>query len=467
MILGLAFLCNSCNIPRLIPKIENRAVPTNFNASADTTAAILLSWRDFFTDTALVRLIDTALVNNQELLQEFQEVVLAQNEIRWRKAALLPAARLGVGGGLEKVGRYTSRGAAEEVSEIAEGRKVPSPLSDFNIGVTASWEIEIWNKLHNARRAAVERYLATVEGKNYLLTGLISEIAATYYELRALDNQLEIVRQSTGIQERALDIMKVQKMAGRTTELAVQKFEAEVLHSRSLAFDLRQRIKETENQLYLLSGKYPDRMDRDRRDFLATVLPAVKAGVPSQLLRNRPDIQRAEHELEAARLDIKVARAEFFPSLGIKAGVGLQAFNPKYLTSLPESLIASLAGDLVTPLINRNAIKAEYYSANARQLKAVYEYERSLLKAVLEVSTGLYNLENLEERYQLQTKQVAALNRAVEVSGDLFQSARADYLEVLTTQRDALEAKLELVDTKKEQVQSVIHLYRALGGGWQ
>ncbi|MEO7582506.1 MAG: TolC family protein, partial [Ferruginibacter sp.] len=253
----------------------------------------------------------------------------------------------------------------------------------------------------------------------------------------------------------------------RATELAVQKFQAEVFKSESLQFDILQRIKETENRLNLLLGRYPQPIVRDTANFLEMVPAVVASGVSSQLLANRPDIKHAELELTAAKLDVKVARAEFYPSFGISAAVGFQAFNPTYLVKLPASLLYSLAGDLAGPLINRNAIKAEFYTANARQLQAMYNYERSILNAYLGVSTQLAGISNLEKSYDFKVKQVAALTRSIDISNDLFKFARADYLEVLMTQRDALEAKLELVETKKQQLNAVVNIYRELGGGWK
>ncbi|MDB5013745.1 MAG: efflux system, outer rane lipoprotein NodT family, partial [Daejeonella sp.] len=322
-------------------------------------------------------------------------------------------------------------------------------------------------KLHNAKKAAVIRYLATVEGRNFVLTDLISEVANSYYELLALDNQLEFVKQNITLQKNALEIVKVQKEAARVTELAVQKFQAEVLNSQSLEFELMQQIKETENRVNFLLARYPQEIPRDKSNFLSLVPQAVNSGIPSQLLANRPDIKKAELELTAAKLDVKVARAEFYPSLGISASLGLQAFKPSYLVKFPESMLYSLAGDVAGPLINRNAIKAEFYSANSRQLQAMYNYERTILNAYLEVSTQLSKISNLEKRYDLKSKQVDALTKSIDISNDLFKSARADYLEVLMTQRDALESKLELIETKKEQLNAVTNIYRNLGGGWK
>jgi outer membrane protein TolC len=153
--------------------------------------------------------------------------------------------------------------------------------------------------------------------------------------------------------------------------------------------------------------------------------------------------------------------------LDISASLGLQAFKPSYLFTVPESLLYSLVGDIAGPLINRNAIKAEYNKANARQLQALYNYERTILNAYFEVSTELFRIKNLESSYGLKTKQVDALNRSIEVSNDLFKSARVDYFEVLMTQRDALESQLQLVEIKKDQLNTLVHIYRNLGGGWK
>ena len=172
-------------------------------------------------------------------------------------------------------------------------------------------------------------------------------------------------------------------------------------------------------------------------------------------------------QLAAFKLDVKVARAEFYPSLDITAGLGLQAFKTDYLTKLPESLLYSLAGDIVGPMINRNAIKAEYLSANSRQLQSLYNYDRTVLNAYLEVSNQLSRIDNLKKSYALKSKQVDALQRSIEVSNDLFKSARVDYFEVLMTQRDVLEAKLQLIESKQRQFNASIQVYKALGGGWR
>lgn len=467
--LAVAALCAAmvgCKVPAIVEPTQHLASPSAYSNSTDTTNTDDIQWRQFFNDPNLVTLIDTALKNNQELNITLQEIEIARNEIRLRQQPLLPSVSLGGGLGVEKVGRYTSQGAGDATTEIKPGKEMPDPLGDFRVAAVANWEVDIWKKLRNSKKAAVTRYLATVEGKNFVITNLIAEIADSYYELLALDNQLEIVKQNIALQQNALEIIKVQKEAARATELAVQKFQAEVLKTQSLEYDIAQQIKETENKINFLLGRYPQDIVRTK-NLLGLTPSAVQSGIPSQLLANRPDIRQAELELAASKLDVKVARAEFYPSFGISAGVGFQAFNPTYLFRMPESILYSIAGDIAGPLINKNAIKAEFYSANARQLQALYNYEKTILNAYIEVATQLSNISNLEKSYSLKSQQVDALTRSIDISGDLFKNARADYLEVLMTQRDALEAKLELIETKKDQMSAVVRVYRGLGGGWK
>ncbi|WP_243647825.1 TolC family protein [Flaviaesturariibacter flavus] len=461
-------LLASCKAPALVQVKENRDTPARFaGGGSDTTSTAATPWRAVFTDPDLVRLIDTALARNQELQITLQELTIARNDIRIRQGRLLPFVTGRVGVGAEKVGRYTSQGAGDAATEIEPGKEMPEVLKDYTGAVYATWEADIWKKLRNAKAAAVRRYLASVEGRNFVQTELVGEVAEAYYELLALDNQLAIIRQNIQLQQNGLEIVRVQKQAARVTELAVQKFAAEVLHSQSLEWETRQRIVETENRINFLLARFPQPIPRSRTPLLELAPPPVQAGLPAQLLANRPDIRRAEQELAAARLDVQVARAEFFPSLGITAGLGLQAFRPSYLVKFPESVLFSLAGDLAGPLINKSAIKAEFSSANARQLQALYNYERTVLNAYLEVATQLSNIENLGKSYGYKEQEVAALTTSIDISNTLFTSARADYLEVLMTQRDVLAAKLELVETKRGQLAAAINMYRGLGGGWR
>ncbi len=460
----LAF--TACKAPYVAQKTENTELPESYTGFQDSTNTGKISWKDYFKDPYLNTLIDTALSNNQELNIMLQEIQIAKNEVRERKGEYLPFVGFKGGAEVEKVGRYTRNGAVEATTDIKPGEEFPEPLPDYMAGLQATWELDVWKKLRNAKKAAVSRYLGSIEGRNFMVTNLIAEIANSYYELLALDNELSIINQNIEIQSNALRIVKLQKEAAQATELAVRRFQAEVFSTQSLQFDTQQKITETENKINFLIGRLPQPIERNSKIFNDLVPENIYAGLPSQLLQNRPDIRQAELELAASKLDVKVAKARFYPSFGISAGIGLQAFNPSYLTKTPESLVYNLVGDLTAPLINRNAIKATYYSANAKQLQAVYEYERSILNAYVEVANQLSNLGNLEKSYGLKAQEVEALIESIAISNTLFRSARADYMEVLLTQRDALEAKFELVETKVKQMNAFVNMYRALGGGW-
>ncbi|MBI1288742.1 MAG: efflux transporter outer membrane subunit [Flavobacteriales bacterium] len=456
---------SSC-IPALKTRQENKAVPNMYASDSDTTNSAQIKWGTFFNDPYLTDLIDTALKNNQELNMMLWEINIANNEVRARKGEYLPFLRAGVGAGIEHVGEYTSQGVSDANDEYAPGKHVPANLQDYMAGFFATWEIDIWKKLRNRKQSAFYRYLGSIEGKNFMVTRLVSEIANSYYELLALDNQLRILKQNIQIQQNALAIVKLQKQAARATELAVRKFEAEVLKNRSRQFEIQQKIIEAENRINFLVGRFPQPVQRNSDNFIQMLPNVIQTGIPSQLLENRPDVRQAELQLAAAKLDVKAAKAEFYPSLSIKAGVGYQAFNLKYFITTPQSLLYNIAADLMAPLVNRNAIKAKYLSAGSKQMQAVYNYERTILGAYTEVANQMAMIENLANSYDLRSQQVAALTRSIDISTGLFKSARADYMEVLMTQRDALDARMELIDTKKSQLNATVNIYQALGGGW-
>lgn len=457
----------ACKTPVLVQKAENDRLPKAFpSVTQDGENSGKMNWKQYFKDEHLHALIDTALMNNQELNIVLQEIEISKNEIRARKGEYLPFVNLKGGMGLDKGARYTSQGALEEHGEIKPGKAIPEPMPDFMVGAFATWELDVWHKLRNATKSAVNRYLATVEGKNFMKTTLIAEIANSYYELLALDKQMEIIEQNIKIQSDALQVVTLLKNSTRSNDLAVKRFEAQLLKTQSMEFDVKQKIVETENRINFLVGRYPQHVDRDDNDFSDLVPNEIQAGIPVDLLSHRPDIKLAELQLSANKLDVAVAKARFYPTIGISAGIGLRAFNPVYLVR-PQSILANLAGDLVAPLINKNAITAEYLNANAKQTQAVIEYERTVLAAYIDVANQLAKIENLEKGYTLKRQEVDVLKKSIIISDNLFKNARADYLEVLLTQREAMNTRFELVEIQVQQMNAMVNIYKSLGGGWE
>ncbi|WP_300672808.1 efflux transporter outer membrane subunit [Soonwooa sp.] len=471
--LGAALLLASCKAP-MATKVQDRVkdtLPTNFadkQASQDmSTNSGMTPWRQFFTDPNLVNLIEESLKNNQELLITLQEIEIAKSNVLAKKGQLSPTVGAGIGASVDKAGRYTSAGAGNASTEIKPGKEMPDPLGNFNAGFTANWELDIWKKLRTEKESAVSHYLATVEGKNFVLSSLIAEVADNYYELLALDNQLDIIQQYIELQKKALEIAKIQKQAAAATELAVKKFEAELAKSKATEFTIKQQITEKENEINALLGRYPQPIVRSKESFMTTMPQTVYTGIPSQLLSNRPDIKQAELELKAAQLDVEAARKEFYPSLAISATLGLEAFKPSYLVKMPQSLAYNLAGDLAGPLINKSAIKANFQTADAKQIQALYEYDKTILMAYLDVANLMSKVKNIDQYYDLKSQEVKSLDESIGIANQLFRNMRADYLEVLMNQRDALDSKMELIDAKQQQLSTVVDIYKSLGGGWK
>jgi multidrug efflux system outer membrane protein len=434
-------------------------VPTAETKPAEPLSQGDLDWKKFFSDEKLSAIIGSAIDKNRELAIIEQDIRVSQNEIMSRQGEYIPKVGIKGGAGVEKVGKETSQGQSDLATGVAES------LPGYSVGFFASWEIDIWGKLRNATKAALYRYHATVDGRNYMVTRLVAEIADTYYELRALHKKAEILEQNIHLQEQALEMMRLQKRAARVTELAVKRFEAEVLKNQSRRYVVRQSIIEKNNQLNFLAGRFPQQIVEDDTDFIAVTPRSIQAGVPSVLLQNRPDVRAAEFELKAAKLNVDSTRARFYPALSIEAGAGYQAFNTKHLFVTPDSMFYNFVGNLTAPLLNRMSIKADYLSAGSKQLQAVYNFEKTILTAYTEVVNQLNNIENLKSSFKLKSEQVSALSDAVNISNTLFRAARCDYMEVLLTRRDALESQMELVEVKQRQLSASVNLYKALGGG--
>lgn len=453
--------------------VEQRAQiksPGTFAGQADSTGIASLQWKTFFNDRHLVALIDTALQNNFDLKMAAQRIEMARTNIMAAHGAMLPVVSGDVSGGGRKFGDYTMDGVGNYDTNfsgnIDADRRLPGPfMPDYFVGLRSSWEIDIWGKLKNHKKAAYTRFLASEKGSQAIITGLIAEIARSYYELIALDTELDIIRKNIALQESAVETIKIQKEAGRANELGVRQLTAQLLNTRSLEFEVQQKIIEIENNVNLLTGRFPQAIARGTT--LEQVMPqSISAGIPMQMLRRRPDIQQAHLDLLANYSEQQAAQLAFLPSLNITAFLGFNAFKSNLLFS-PGSLAYSALGGLTAPLINRKALKANQKRAEAASLEALYAYNKSVLNGFREVSTSLKKLENTRQIGDLKKQEVEVLQQAVATSKDLFLTGYASYLEVITAQRGVLQEELNLTNVQKEQFLALVELYRALGGGWE
>jgi multidrug efflux system outer membrane protein len=468
LILIVGLLIMACKATKPISNnFVEKSVPESFAQVKDSLNSSNINWKTYFADPNLVSLIDTALNNNLDLLATLQKIKIARADVKYTKGLLLPTVSGVANTAIRRYGDYTMDGAGNNSTEITPGQIVPKDLPDYLIGIQMAWEVDVWGKLRNKKRAAMSRYLATVEGTNWTITNLISEIATTYYELLALDNSLDIIRETIKLQGDALNIVIIQKKAGAANELAVKQFEAQLLNSKSMELDVLQNITMAESKLNFLLGSYPKPIIRNKSLFSKTVPTIIAVGIPADLLTNRPDIRQAELELMATKADVKVAKSAFYPSLNITGALGFQAFNTSYLFTSPQSIAYGLVGTLCAPLINKSAIRANFNQSTARQTEALYNYQKTIINGYVEVYNEMANIRNLQQRYDLKKQEVEVLNQSIETSSELFRTGRATYLEILLTQKNALLAKLEFIDTQKRQYNATTNIYKALGGGWR
>lgn len=460
----LLFMASGCGIPQLRGAFAGRDLPPDFNGQFSPDNSSIVGIDEFFGDPVLTNLIDEGLGGNQELKILAEDIQIANNEVLRRSGAYLPFIWFGGRAGVEKPSLFTPAGAVDDQLTFPGGGNFPTPLPNFLVATNLSWQIDIWRQLRNSRDAATLRYLGSCDGRNYVVTRLVAEIAENYYGLIALDKRIENLDRTIALQEQSLEMSKALKAGARANELAVQRFQAEVRKNQSEKLIIKQEIIEVENRINFLSGRYPQPVSRSE-EFFDLNLHALGLGVPAELLQNRPDIRKAERELEAAGLEVSVARANFYPKLNISAGVGYEAFNARYLITSPESLVYNVMGDLVVPLINRRAIKAEYQNANAKQLQACYDYQRTVLNAFTEVVNRVTKVQNYSESIVLKRQQLVALEDAVVNATKLFQNARVEYIDVLLVQRDLMDARMVLIDTKRQQLAAIVNTYQALGGG--
>jgi multidrug efflux system outer membrane protein len=473
---GLLLILPGCNIPKLRQAQTGLAVPPSFNGVTSSENSAQLRVDEFYKDPILTRVICQAVANNRQLRVLEQEVQIARNVILQRRGAFLPFIGVRALGGMDQYSQFTLEGASRQDDPYVHSpdKLLPNPVPNTMLGLNLFWQLDIWRELRNARDAAIQRYFEAIERRNYFVTRMVADIAENYYALLALDRRLENLDIIIGIQEKSLAVAEAIREAGRSSVLPVQRFRAEVRKNQSEKLIIGQEIIQVENRINFLAGRVPQQVERESTrflDFLDLNINTLNVGVPAQLLQNRPDIRQAERELTAAGLDVKVARAHFFPRLDITAGYGYQSFNPKYLFMTPQAMIANAAADLTAPLINKAAIRADYMTANAKQLEAIYDYQRVILNAYTEVINQLTKVVFYARSIEIKKQQLASLEAAVASASDLYQNQRIggkseiDYLDVLTAQRDLLDVRMVLISTKREQLSAIVNTYQALGGG--
>jgi multidrug efflux system outer membrane protein len=427
-------------------------------------------WTSFYRDSLLSDLIQRAIENNLDRISASYEVDATGTGVMLAQSNFLPFINGGVRASVEKFGQYTMNGIGNDDTNRSESlpgdMKLPNPYPEMFAGVTFGWEANLWGKLSAIKQSAVSRYLASKEMRHGVTSMIVFSVADNYFELLGLDQRKHVLLENIGLQELALELVKIQKVGGKVNQLAVDQFESQLLHTKTLLVQVNQEILIAEAKLNHLMARYPAKIQRTLIENYDS-LPALLAGDPDHLIFNRPDIREKEFNLASANADAMAARAAFYPSLGLAGAAGLSSLRMTKLLDLPGAAAYSIGANLTAPILQRKRVKALYERAKANQKLMLTDYQRTILNAYYEVYGVLNNCYNLNQQVMLKQQEAEVQRRAFNSSNDLFSVGYATYLEVITAQRRLLEVELELSDLKRRQLKSTALLYRALGGGWK
>ena len=410
----------------------------------DTASIASLQWKELFTDPQLQALLTEALENNTDLQSAQWRVKEAKATLSAARLAYLPSFMLTPQGGVSSFdkskGTWTYTGV-----------------------VSASWEVDIFGKLTNANRRSKALYLQSKEYEQAVQTSLIANVSNLYYTLLMLDAQYEITSETADKWRESVRTMRAMKSAGMTTEAGVAQTEANSFAVESSVLDIKRQIRETENALSIILGNVPGAITRGKLEG-QTFPQEMTVGVPLQLLARRPDVKVAEFSLASAFYSTNSARSAFYPSITL-SGTGGWTNSAGGMIVNPGKLLASAVGSLTQPLFNRGLNVAQLKIAKAQQEEAKLAFQQSLLNAGSEVNNALTQVQTARSKTDLRSGQIQSLETAVRSTQLLMQHGNSTYLEVLTAQQSLLSAQLQQTADRLDEIQGIINLYQALGGG--
>jgi HAE1 family hydrophobic/amphiphilic exporter-1 len=471
----LLFLVASCSVPKTAAQkeISPELGSQTGQVLKDTISIATLPWKEVFTDSQLISLIDSAMLYNMDVRKAIHRIEMAQANFRFRKSALYPSLDAAVEGGLRKYGHYTESGIGNYDSNFSENltddEKLPEPfVPDYFVGVRSSWELDLWGKLRNRREAAFLQLMSESELKRLIETELISSIASAYYELISLDEKVKVYGENIKLHERALEIIEAQKEAGRADELAVQQFKSLLSESKANRAHAEQEILAYEHQINTLLGRVYQPIARSSNVIGSEMLfQDLSVGNLDDLLNNRLDIRKAGMDMKADYHELESSRLAFLPTVAISPHLGLQSFSLVKLFSLDKSVTYGLFGGITMPIFRQRELKSEYERMKASYGISFLEYEKTVLNAVNEVSLALTTQDAIENRSVHVKDQVVALESSIGAAEELFIAGRVTYLDIITAQKGLIEAQVTDVEINKEKMLNQVVLYKALGGGWQ
>ena len=414
-------------------------------AGADTTSIATLSWREFFTDPQLRDLIDSAFVRNTDLRTAHLRVEQAEASLSAARLAFLPSVGLNGEGAVARWDGQNSK--------------------TYNLGANASWELDIFGRVRNAKMEAKSALEGSQAYEQAVRTSLVATVASTYYSLLMLDEQLAINERTLENWDKTVSAMKSLMKAGYFNKTAVLQAEANKMALEQAVLSVKQSISETEKSMCSLLVKTPGSIERGTLDG-QSFPQELSVGLPVSLLANRPDVRQAEAQLAQAFYAVGSARSAFYPSLNLSGAVGWTN-NSGGMVVNPGDLLLNMAGSLVQPLFNKGANVANLKIAKAGQEAALLSFRQKLLDAGAEVNNSLTSWQTARKRLEIGEKRIESLKETVQKTECLMKHSSVNYLEVLTAQQSLLSAEESQVQDRFEEIHSIIALYQALGGGWR
>ena len=425
--------------------------------TGDTTTLASMHWESLFADTVLKALIREGLYNNLNLKMAIQKIAEAQAALGQAKGAFLPSLN-------GTVGVTRSKQSAASLNFPA-GFAFNTVSTSYSLGINTSWEADVWGQLNSAKKAAYANLLESDAAKRAVQTQLIADIANNYYTLLALDKQLDITTQTLQNRMKDVETMKALKEGDVVNGAAVVQSEANRYAAEVAIPDIKRSIRETENAIDILVGRGPGALNRGKLDEQRPITD-LQTGISAQLLKNRPDVQQAEYTFRAAFENTNLAHTYFYPAFTITASGGFSNLSLKDF--FVNSVFYNIAAGLTQPIFNQGINKARLKTAQAQQMEALYNLQQIILIAGQEVSNALYAYQTGVEKDTSRAKQITALIKAVDYTQQLLRySSATNYTDVLTSEQNLLAAQLSGVNDRLQQLQAIVNLYRALGGGWR
>jgi outer membrane protein, multidrug efflux system len=413
------------------------------------------AWWQQFDDPILNELIQNALEENKDVKIAAARVEEFMGRYRTTRASLFPQVGAGASAGRSRV----TEKAPTPLTSATE-----NPANDFQVFMNARWEIDLWGKLRRGTQAARADLLGTEEGRRAVILTLVTSVAGAYVNLRDLDMQLEIAKRTSKSREETYNLFQMRFRGGVISDLELNQVRSEYEQALSAIPFIEKTISQQENALGVLLGRNPGPIPRGKMiDEL--ILPSVPAGLPSDLLVNRPDIRQVEQDLIAANARIGVARSQYFPAISLTSLFGFESTELSSLLSGPAK-VWNFAAPLTAPLFTGGAIQGQVKSAEAVQQQALLRYQQSIQTAIREVEDALIDQKRSRDQLAIQAQQVATLRNYARIARLRFDSGYTSYIEVLDSERSLFNAELSHAQTKGVLFQALVNLYKAMGGGW-